>query len=96
MEAIYRQLETSKMRSFTITHDGALCRGNKFYMDQDEFPTTCGTSTEDYFGGAWNFEYPRGSASRIPVHTDNVITAVLLRPGLNLPRGIGWLLCLSK
>ncbi|HEU5315909.1 MAG TPA: DUF2961 domain-containing protein, partial [Chloroflexota bacterium] len=22
--------------------------------------TICGTGTEDYFGGAWNFEHPRG------------------------------------
>ncbi|MFE3727986.1 glycoside hydrolase family 172 protein [Nocardia sp. NPDC059154] len=29
----------------------------KFYLDDDtEFPTLCGTGTEDYFGGAWNFE----------------------------------------
>ena len=29
----------------------------KFYMDGDkEFPTICGTGTEDYFGGAWAFE----------------------------------------
>jgi hypothetical protein len=33
----------------------------KFYMDGDgEWPTICGTGTEDYFGGAWNFEHPRG------------------------------------
>ena len=33
----------------------------KFYIDgDDEFPTICGTGTEDYFGGAWDFEYPRG------------------------------------
>ncbi|MCC6805702.1 MAG: DUF2961 domain-containing protein [Anaerolineae bacterium] len=33
----------------------------KFYMDGDgEFPTICGTGTEDYFGGAWNFEQPQG------------------------------------
>jgi hypothetical protein len=33
----------------------------KFYLDGDEWPTICGTGTEDYFGGAWNFEHPRGS-----------------------------------
>ncbi|MDR6554859.1 glycoside hydrolase family 172 protein [Paenibacillus qinlingensis] len=34
----------------------------KFYMDGDkEFPTICGTGTEDYFGGAWNWEQPAGS-----------------------------------
>ena len=33
----------------------------KFYMDGDtDFPTICGTGTEDYFGGAWNFEHPHG------------------------------------
>lgn len=33
----------------------------KFYLDGDEeFPTICGTGTEDYFGGAWNFEFPPG------------------------------------
>jgi len=33
----------------------------KFYMDGDqEFPTICGTGTEDYFGGAWNWEHPAG------------------------------------
>ncbi|HVU10769.1 MAG TPA: glycoside hydrolase family 172 protein [Phototrophicaceae bacterium] len=33
----------------------------KFFMDDDDqFPTICGTGTEDYFGGAWNFEFPPG------------------------------------
>lgn len=33
----------------------------KFYMDgDDEYPTICGTGTEDYFGGAWNWEHPQG------------------------------------
>jgi hypothetical protein len=31
----------------------------KFYLDgDDQFPTICGTGTEDYFGGAWNFDVP--------------------------------------
>lgn len=31
----------------------------KFYLDgDDEFPTICGTGTEDYFGGAWAFNIP--------------------------------------
>ncbi|WP_422935150.1 glycoside hydrolase family 172 protein [Sinomonas sp. P47F7] len=33
----------------------------KFYIDGDleeGFPTICGTGTEDYFGGAWNFDVP--------------------------------------
>jgi hypothetical protein len=34
----------------------------KFYLDDDrDYPTICGTGTEDYFGGAWNFEHPEGS-----------------------------------
>lgn len=37
----------------------------KFYIDGDgEFPTICGTGTEDYFGGAWNFEHPPGEYGR--------------------------------
>jgi hypothetical protein len=33
----------------------------KFFMDGEvQFPTICGTGTEDYFGGAWNFEHPMG------------------------------------
>ncbi|MBF6130993.1 DUF2961 domain-containing protein [Nocardia brasiliensis] len=29
----------------------------KFYLDgDDEYPSLCGTGTEDYFGGAWNFD----------------------------------------
>lgn len=34
----------------------------KFYMDGDrDFATIVGTGTEDYFGGAWNFEQPKGT-----------------------------------
>jgi hypothetical protein len=34
----------------------------KFYLDGDtDFPTICGTGTEDYFGGAWDFEQPAGT-----------------------------------
>jgi hypothetical protein len=33
----------------------------KFYLNGDtDWPTICGTGTEDYFGGAWNFEFPIG------------------------------------
>ena len=33
----------------------------KFFIDGDKkFPTICGTGTEDYFCGAWNFEFPQG------------------------------------
>ncbi|MFC8733367.1 glycoside hydrolase family 172 protein [Luteimicrobium sp. NPDC057192] len=31
----------------------------KFYLDGDtDHPSICGTGTEDYFGGAWNFDVP--------------------------------------
>ena len=31
----------------------------KIFLDgDDQFPTICGTGTEDYFGGAWNFDVP--------------------------------------
>lgn len=52
----------------------------KFYIDGDDFPTICGTGTEDYFGGAWAFNgrtystpflgYPlrRNEESEIPKH----------------------------
>ncbi|WP_214322864.1 glycoside hydrolase family 172 protein [Nonomuraea sediminis] len=34
----------------------------KFYLDDDgEWPTICGTGTEDYVGGAWAFEDPPGA-----------------------------------
>lgn len=33
----------------------------KFYLDGDrDWPTINGTGTEDYFGGAWGFEQPKG------------------------------------
>lgn len=41
-----------------INNDGWWGEGEiKFYLDGDrEFPTICGTGTEDYFGGAYNWE----------------------------------------
>ncbi len=31
----------------------------QFFLDDDDrFPTVCGTGTEDYFGGAWDFNVP--------------------------------------
>ena len=38
----------------------------KFFMDGDgECPTICGTGTEDYFGGAWDFEEPERGVRRL-------------------------------
>jgi len=31
----------------------------KFFIDDDEYPTVCGTGTEDYFCGSYNFEDPK-------------------------------------
>ena len=36
----------------------------KFFMDGDTWPTICGTGTEDYFLGSYNFEFPRGEGQR--------------------------------
>jgi hypothetical protein len=55
----------------------------KFYLDDDdEYPTICGTGTEDYFGGAWGFynEQAREDAYSTPFlglplvrHVDNEV-----------------------
>jgi Protein of unknown function (DUF2961) len=42
-----------------INGDGWWGEGElKFYFDGETDPTICGTGTEDYFGGAWNFDVP--------------------------------------
>ncbi len=42
----------------------------KFYMDEDrEFPTICGTGTEDYFCGSYNFEDPVTHDRYVPFTT---------------------------
>lgn len=43
--------------AWTTLSDGWWGEGEvKFYIDGDkEYPTICGTGTEDYFGGSWNF-----------------------------------------
>lgn len=55
----------------------------KFYMDGDtQFPTICGTGTEDYFCGAWGFEFPGGQYG---VYTGNYcgMPQVIGSDGLN-------------
>jgi hypothetical protein len=43
--------------SWGVNNNGWWGEGEiKFYMDGDQFPTICGTGTEDYFGGSYNFE----------------------------------------
>lgn len=42
----------------------------KFYMDGDrDYPTVCGTGTEDYFGGSYNFEDPQNHDRYLPYST---------------------------
>ena len=54
----------------------------KFYMDGDrEWPTIAGTGTEDYFGGAWNFEHPTGQYGAYS-------TAFLGLPQVIIPDGL--------
>ncbi len=42
----------------------------KFYIDGDsEYPTICGTGTEDYFGGAWGFVEGEGVTASYGVYS---------------------------
>ncbi len=42
----------------------------KFYLDGDkEYPTICGTGTEDYFCGSYDFEDPETHANYVPFTT---------------------------
>ena len=42
----------------------------KFYMDGDrDYPTICGTGTEDYFCGSYNFENPISHDGYVPFTT---------------------------
>jgi hypothetical protein len=53
----------------------------KFYIDGDgEHPTLCGTGTEDYFGGAWNF----GGANHIGENAPQTFSTAFLGYPLNL------------
>ena len=43
--------------SWGVNNNGWWGEGEiKFYMDGDHYPTICGTGTEDYFCGSYNFE----------------------------------------
>lgn len=51
----------------------------KFYLDGDtDYPTICGTGTEDYFGGAWNFDVP--GSGYTPYTTPYLGLHQILRP----------------
>jgi hypothetical protein len=51
----------------------------KFFLDDDdEYPTICGTGTEDYFGGAWNFDVP--GAGYTPYCSNHLGLHQIIRP----------------
>lgn len=78
----------------------------KFFMDGDaEFPTICGTGTEDYFGGAWCFGanysapflgYPLGSSDNRPgnrhgLYRFHVMDPIRFRQALRVTiQALGW------
>lgn len=78
----------------------------KFFMDGDkEFPTICGTGTEDYFGGAWCFHgnfsapflgYPIGDSegkpgSRHGLYRFHVMDPIRFNENLKVEmQAIGW------
>jgi len=78
----------------------------KFFLDGDaEFPTLCGTGTEDYFGGAWGFGdtfsapylgYPLGNCDGRPgnrhgLYRFHVMDPVRFREDLRVTmQALGW------
>ena len=77
----------------------------KFYIDGDEeYPTICGTGTEDYFGGAWCFSktfsapylgYPFGGENRTgarhSLYRFHVLDPVRFRERLKVTvQAVGW------
>ena len=51
----------------------------KYFLDGDgDWPTICGTGTEDYFGGAWNFDVP--GQGYTPFSTPFLGLCQILRP----------------
>jgi len=89
------------------TSDGWWGEGEiKFFIDgDDEFPTICGTGTEDYFGGAWGFGdtfstpflgYPlwRREPGMVPKHglyRWHILDPIRFRQDLRVTiRALGW------
>jgi len=78
----------------------------KFFIDgDDEFPTICGTGTEDYFGGAWGFQqnfsapflgYPLGSCDGRPgnrhgLYRFHIVDPIRFHENLRVTmQAIGW------
>ena len=78
----------------------------KFFLDgDDEFPTICGTGTEDYFGGAWGFTtnfsapylgYPQGgcdgrTGNRHGLYRFHIMDPIRFHEDLKVTmQAIGW------
>jgi hypothetical protein len=79
----------------------------KFYLDGDgQFPTICGTGTEDYFGGAWCFDgqtystpflgyplyrKPEGEMPRHGLYRWHVMDPIRFRENLKVTiQALGW------
>jgi len=53
----------------------------KFYIDDDrDFPTICGTGTEDYFCGAWNFDIGKENGGYMAFNTPYAGMPQVIRP----------------
>jgi hypothetical protein len=52
----------------------------KFYMDGDEHPTICGTGTEDYFCGSYNFDVGKENGGYREFTTPYAGLAQVIRP----------------
>jgi hypothetical protein len=53
----------------------------KFYLDGDEYPTICGTGTEDYFCGSYNFDpSPKHDQGYVTYSTPHVGFHQVIRP----------------
>jgi hypothetical protein len=59
----------------------------KFFIDGDEFPTICGTGTEDYFCGAYNFDAGTVRPVLSRVHEEASEVAGLQRRGFPISGG---------
>ncbi len=61
----------------------------KFYLDGDrDWPTICGTGTEDYFGGAWNFEHPQGEYGSFSTPYPGIAAGHQTRRSLSKPAAL--------
>ncbi len=60
----------------------------KFYLDGDEYPTICGTGTEDYFCGSYNFDPGASPGSGLPHAYQEFSTAYAGMPQVIRPDGV--------